>query len=354
MADDQTEKPTPKKLREAREKGQVSKSTDLTQSMLFITGATVLSFTGPDLVEQLKAFMIESFSPKLLAGAMDPSMLIARLGNASIKFLLLSLPLLMALAFMAIAINFVQLQGLLFAPEAIAPKFEKLNPVAGLQSLLFKPKTYLELVKNLLKFIIIFWLAYSTLSSVLRDLVISSRLSLAHIAAFGPKLLFNLLFKVGGVFVVFGAADFALQKQIFIKGLMMSKEEVKREYKEEEGDPHVKSHRKAMYMALLRESATKQVPKAKAVIVNPTHIAVALQYEDAHMNAPRVVAKGEMFLAKKIIEIAKSHNVPVIRNITLARSLFTLELEEEIPEEMYETVAEILNLASRLTNDNQN
>jgi flagellar biosynthetic protein FlhB len=135
---------------------------------------------------------------------------------------------------------------------------------------------------------------------------------------------------------------------------MMSKEEIKQEYKEEEGDPHVKGHRKALYMALLRENAVKQVPKAKAVVVNPTHIAVALQYEEAQMNAPRIAAKGEMFLAQKIIEIAKRHNVPVIRNITLARSLFTLELEEEIPEELYETVAEILNLASRLANDNQN
>jgi len=133
---------------------------------------------------------------------------------------------------------------------------------------------------------------------------------------------------------------------------MMSKEEIKREYKEEEGDPHVKGYRKALYMALLRENATKQVPTAKAVVVNPTHIAVALQYEDTHMNAPRVVAKGEMLLAQKIIQIAKSHNVPVIRNIKLARSLFTLELEEEIPEELYETVAEILNLASRLENEN--
>ncbi|WP_035351862.1 EscU/YscU/HrcU family type III secretion system export apparatus switch protein [Edaphobacter aggregans] len=352
MADDKTEKPTPKRLRDARKKGQVSKSSDLTQSVLFLTAATVLSFTGPALVEQLKAFMIESFSPKLMAGSLDPGMLMTRIGNASIKFLLLSMPLLAALAIAAIAVNFLQLQGFLFAPEALTPNFTKLNPVTGLQNILFKPKTYLELVKNLLKFIIILWLAYSTLSSFLRDLIVSGRLGIAQIAGIGPPLLFHLLFKVGGVFLLFGAADFAMQKQLFMKGLMMSKEEIKREYKEEEGDPHVKGHRKALYMALLRENATKQVPKAKAVVVNPTHIAVALQYEDTHMNAPRVVAKGEMLLAQKIIQIAKSHNVPVIRNIKLARSLFTLELEEEIPEELYETVAEILNLASRLENEN--
>ena len=354
MTGDKTEKPTPKKLRDARKKGQVSKSTDLTQSVLFLTAAAVLSFTGAALVEQLKAFMIESFSPRLLTGVLDTGSLVTRIGNASTKFLLLSLPLLMGLAIAAIAANFAQLQGLLFVPSALSPKFSKLNPVAGLQNILFKPKTYLELVKNLLKFIIIFWLAYSTLSSALRNLIVSSRLDIAQIASFGPTLLFSLLFKVGGVFLLFGAADYALQKKLFMKNLMMSKEEIKQEYKEEEGDPHVKGHRKALYMALLRENAVKQVPKAKAVVVNPTHIAVALQYEETQMNAPRIAAKGEMFLAQKIIEIAKSHNVPVIRNITLARSLFTLELEEEIPEELYETVAEILNLASRLANDNQN
>jgi len=354
MADDKTEKPTPKKLSDARQKGQIAKSADLTQSVLFLTAGAMLSFTGPALVDQLKAFMIESFSPNLLSVTVDTNLLLTRLGNASIKFLLLSLPFVMGLAVAAIAVNFAQLQGLIFSPEALTPKFEKLNPVAGLQNILFKPKTYIELIKSLLKFIIVFWLAYSTLSSFLRDLIVSSRLNMTEIAAFGPMLLFSLLFKIGGVFLIFGAADFALQKWQFTKSMMMSKEEIKQEFKDQEGDPHVKSHRKAEYMALMRENAVKQVPKAKAVVVNPTHIAVALQYEEEHMNAPRVVAKGETFLAKKIIEIAKNNNVPVIRNIMLARSLFTLDIDQEIPEELYETVAEILNLASRLTNDNKN
>jgi flagellar biosynthesis protein FlhB len=354
MADDKTEKPTPKKLAEARKKGQVSKSADLTQSVLFLTAATVLSFTGPTLVDQLKAFMIDSLDPKLLAGSLDPNLFAARIGNASIKFLLLSMPLLMALMMAGVAVNFAQMKGLIFVPDAFSPKFEKLNPLAGLQNILLKPKTYLELVKNLLKFIIIFWLAYSTLMSSLRDLVVSSRLGIEQIASFGPKLMFGLLFKVGGAFVLFGAADFALQQKMFLKGLMMSKEEIKQEFKNDEGDPEVKGHRRALQMELARESAAKRVPKAKAVIVNPTHLAVALEYDEASMNAPRVAAKGEMFLAQTIIEIAKKHNVPVIRNIMLARSLYSLEIEDEIPEELYEAVAEILNLVTRLEKNNEN
>ena len=352
MADDKTEQPTPKKLSEARKKGQVAKSTDLTQSVLFLTAAIIFSFTGPAFVDQLKAFMIESFSSNLLSVTVDANALLSRAENASVKFLLLSMPLLLGLVIAAIAANLAQLQGIIFSAEALTPKFDKLNPIAGLQNILFKPKTYIELIKSLLKFIIILWLAYSTLSFALRDLVISSRLDMEQIAGLGPKLLFNLLFKIGGVFLIFGAADFALQKWQFTKSMMMSKEEIKQEYKNEEGDPHAKGHRKAEYMAMMRENAVKQVPKARAVVVNPTHIAVALQYEEERMGAPRVVAKGETFLAKTIIEIAKSNNVPVVRNIMLARSLFTLEIEEEVPEELYETVAEILNLASRLNNDN--
>lgn len=354
MADDKTEKPTPKRLADARKKGQISKSTDLTQSVLFLIAGGVLYFTGPTLVGQLKGFMIDSFSPKLLAGAIDPGVLIDRLGNAATKFLLLSAPLLMGLVVAALAVNFAQIRGFVFASQVLTPKFEKLNPVTGLQNILLKPKTYTELIKNLLKFVIVLWLAYSTLTGELRDLILASRVGIAQVAALVPRLIFAILFKVGGAFLIFGAADFALQRYLFMKGLMMSKEEIKREYKEQEGDPHIKGHRKALYMSLLRENAVKQVPKAKAVVVNPTHLAVALQYEEAEMNAPRVIAKGEMHLAARIVEIAKKHDVPVLQNIPLARTLYTLELEEEIPEALYETVAEILNLASRLANDKQN
>ena len=349
MADDKTEQPTPKRLEEARKKGQVFKSADMTQSGLFLTAAAVLSFSGPGLVEALKAFMVESLDSRLLSGTFDPSLLLARIGNASIKFLLLSMPLLMALAIAGAALDFAQMRGLIFAPAVLSPKFTRLNPIAGLQNILFKPKTYLELVKNLLKFVVIFWIAYSTLMSSMRDLIVSSRIGLEQIAQLAPKLLFGLLFKIGGAFLLLGAADFALQKKIFMKGLMMSKDEVKREYKEQEGDPHVKSHRKALHRMMLRENATKRVPQANAVVVNPTHVAVALQYDEAKMNAPQVIAKGEMLLAQKIRRIAERHNVPILRNVELAHTLLALELDEEIPEELYEAVAEILNLAAELT-----
>ncbi|MBB6142583.1 flagellar biosynthesis protein FlhB [Silvibacterium bohemicum] len=350
---DKTEKPTAKKLREARNKGQISKSTDLTQAVLFLVSGAMLSGWGPGLVEQLKKFMIESFDAKLLSGPLDGLLFAHRIGNAGMQFLLLIMPFLAVIMIAAIAVNFAQTQGLIFSPEALSPKFSKLNPIASLQSMFLKPKTYIELAKTLLKFVIIFWLAYSTVKPDLRDLIVSSRISLERVASFVPILLFALFFKVGGAFLIFGAADFAIQKKLYMKELMMSKEEIKQEYKEQEGDPHVKHERKHLQMKMLQQAAPNRVPQAKVVVVNPTHIAVALEYDELTMNAPRMVAKGQMQLAKKIIDIAKMHQVPVVRNIPLARSLFTLDLDEEVPEDLYNAVAEILNFVAKLEETNE-
>jgi flagellar biosynthetic protein FlhB len=351
---DKTEKPTPKKLKEAREKGQVSKSNDLTQAVLFLVSGAMLSGWGPGLVEQLKKFMIDSFDAKLLSSPLDGLLFAQRITNAGLKFLLLMMPFLAALMVAAIAVNFAQTQGLLFSPAALSPKFSKLNPIAALQGMLLKPKTYIELVKTILKFVIIAWLAYSTLMPELKDLILSSRIGLSEVASFAPMLLFKLLFKVGGVFLFFGAADFAIQKKLYMNELMMSKEDIKQEDKEQEGDPHLKGERKHLMRSLLQGAATKRVPQAKAVIVNPTHIAVAIEYDEQIMNAPRLAAKGQLQVAKQIVEIAKKHQIPIIRNIPLARSLFTLELDQEVPEDLYEAVAEILNFVAKLENTNEN
>ncbi len=348
MADEKTEKPTPKKLEEAKKKGQVLKSQDLTQSAMFLTAGTVMYAAGPMLVDGLKGFMRESFSAKVMEGNFTAEALTARFGDAFFRFLLLSAPLLGALVVAALAANAAQLRGINFAPEVFTPKFEKFNPAAGLQRLFLEMRPYLELVKSLVKFAVVLGLAYTTLYGHLRDLILVSRVDIKHTAQLAPTLLFEILFKVGGAFIVLGAADFGLQFFLYKKQLMMSKEEVKQEHKNSEGDPHVKAHRKALHAAMLRESALKQVPKAQAVLVNPTHIAVALRYDGGQAGAPRVVAKGEMELAEKIREIAREHKVPILRNVPLARSLNTLELEEEIPEELYVSVAEVLNLVARL------
>jgi len=273
--------------------------------------------------------------------------MLSRMGFAWSKFLVLSAPLLGALVVAAVAANFVQVKAL-FAAEIIKPKFEKLNPLAGFKNIFFSSRTYIELVKNLIKFGVIFWVLYSSIKGSMRDIIPIASMRLDQTAALAGSLISGLLYKVGVVFLILGGADYMIQKKLHMKNMMMSKEEVKQEYKEQEGDPHVKHMRKHLFEQLMHESVAHNVPKATAVIANPTHLAVALRYDEAAMQAPTVTAKGQDSMALRIIDIAKEHKVPVVRNIGLAHTLFDLEIGHEIPEDMYEAVAEILNFVYQL------
>lgn len=347
MAGDKSEQPTPKRMNEARKKGQVFKSRDFIQSLLFITAAAVLAAGGPTYFTELSDLMKQFFQPDMMRGDMPMNAMLSRMGFAWSKFLVLSAPLLGALVVAAVAANFVQVKAL-FAAEIIKPKFEKLNPLAGFKNIFFSSRTYIELVKNLIKFGVIFWVLYSSIKGSMRDIIPIASMRLDQTAALAGSLISGLLYKVGVVFLILGGADYMIQKKLHMKNMMMSKEEVKQEYKEQEGDPHVKHMRKHLFEQLMHESVAHNVPKATAVIANPTHLAVALRYDEAAMQAPTVTAKGQDSMALRIIDIAKEHKVPVVRNIGLAHTLFDLEIGHEIPEDMYEAVAEILNFVYQL------
>ena len=347
MAGDKSEQPTPKRMNEARKKGQVFKSRDFIQSLLFITAAAVVAAGGPAYFTELSDLMKQFFQPDMMRGDMPMNAMLSRMGFAWSKFLVLSAPLLGALVVAAVAANFVQVKAL-FAAEIIKPKFEKLNPLAGFKNIFFSSRTYIELVKNLIKFGVIFWVLYSSIKGSMRDIIPIASMRLDQTASLAGSLISSLLYKVGVVFLILGGADYMIQKKLHMKNMMMSKEEVKQEYKEQEGDPHVKHMRKHLFEQLMHESVAHNVPKATAVIANPTHLAVALRYDEAAMQAPTVTAKGQDSMALKIIDIAKEHKVPVVRNIGLAHTLFDLEIGHEIPEDMYEAVAEILNFVYQL------
>ena len=347
MAGDKSEQPTPKRMNEARKKGQVFKSRDFIQSLLFITAAAVVAAGGPAYFTELSDLMKQFFQPDMMRGDMPMNAMLSRMGFAWSKFLVLSAPLLGALVVAAVAANFVQVKAL-FAAEIIKPKFEKLNPLAGFKNIFFSSRTYIELVKNLIKFGVIFWVLYSSIQGSMRDIIPIASMRLDQTASLAGSLISSLLYKVGVVFLILGGADYMIQKKLHMKNMMMSKEEVKQEYKEQEGDPHVKHMRKHLFEQLMHESVAHNVPKATAVIANPTHLAVALRYDEAAMQAPTVTAKGQDSMALKIIDIAKEHKVPVVRNIGLAHTLFDLEIGHEIPEDMYEAVAEILNFVYQL------
>jgi flagellar biosynthesis protein FlhB len=347
MPGEKTEQPTPKRIKESRKKGEIFKSKDIIQALLFMTAAAVLTTGGPAYVSELADLMKQFFQPAVMRGDMPLNAMLARMGYAWSKFLVLSAPLLAALVVAGAAGNFMQVK-VLFSPDIIKPKFEKLNPLNGFKNVFFSPNTYIELIKNLIKFGVVFWVLYSAIKGSLRDIVPTAGMRLDQTAALAARLMSSILFKVGGVFVILGAADYMIQKKLYMKKIMMSREEVKQEYKEQEGDPHVKHMRKHLFEQLMRGSVARNVPRATAIVANPTHLAVAIRYEESTMQAPRVTAKGQDAMALKIIEIAREHKVPVIRNIGLAHSLIDLEVGHDIPEDLYEAVAEVLNFVYQL------
>jgi len=347
VSEQKTEKPTPKKLREARKKGQVAKSRDITQSLLFLTSVAVLAIGGPPLINGAKALFTDSFRPELLAGELRGDEVIRRLAFAGGQMLFFSGPFLAAVTLVAVTAELLQVQAL-FAPEVIQFKFDKLNFIKGLQTIFFKPKTYLELVKNLVKFALVSGLMYFVIRGSLRDIILSAGANPETIGKLAASLLFTLLFRAGVLFLALGAADFFLQKKLHLKELMMSKYEVKKEHKEDEGDPHIRHQRRHLHQEILAQSMAQNVPRASVVVVNPTHLAVAIEYDELSMNAPQVTAKGRETVAKKIRELAEKSGVPITRDVPLAHSLFQVELGSEIPEELYEAVAEVLNWVYQL------
>ena len=347
MSDQKTEKPTPKKLREARKKGQVAKSKDITQSLLFLAFMAALTTAGPALITGAKALFTDSFRPELLTGQLRGDEVIRRLGYAGGQWIMFSAPFLAAVTVVAMAVEFLQVQAL-FAPEAIKFKPEKLNFIKGLENIFFKPKTYLELVKNLVKFALVIGLLYFVVRGSLRDIILTAGANPETTGKLAASLSLTLLFRVGVLFLLLGAADYFLQKKLHLKELMMSKDEVKREYKEDEGDPHIRHQRRHLHQEILAQNMVQNVPRANVVVVNPTHLAIAIQYDELSMNAPQVTAKGQETMAKKIRDLAEKSGVPVTRNVPLAHSLFQVDLGSEIPEELYEAVAEVLNWVYQL------
>lgn len=345
MADDKSEQPTPKKLRDARKKGQVMHSKDLSSAFIFAVAVLVLLKSGPQMSENLKAFMKMSFE-SAVAQPWNGAEL-ERLRIEGFKtFAIVLAPLLGGVFAAALAINFLQ-SGAIFTLDPLKPTFNKLNPLEGFKRM-FSMKGIVQLVKSTVILIAVFFLAYQVVKSSLRPILLTSGADLLKSFDFAQGIVSTLLMRTVIFMVIVGGGDFMYQRWQFNKDMMMSKEEVKNEYKEQEGDPHYKSKRKQMHKELAMGNMLKNARKADVVIVNPTHYAVAIKYDKKERGAPVVVAKGERVMAEKIREIAKEEGIPVMRNVGLAQALMKVEVDDIIPEDLYETVAEVLNWVYKL------
>ena len=342
---DKTEDPTPKRLRESKKKGQVAKSQDATQAFLFIVGFGVLIAIGPGITEKLKILMRQYFELAVNADLRPDAY--HTLGVDLIFTMLgLVLPLMAASFVTAAFISFIQV-GSLFTIDPLKPDMKKLNPMSKFKQW-FSPQILVELLKNIIKMSVVFFLAYQIIKASLRALILTVGGEPANLGSILRDMVTTFTFRAAAVFVVIAAADFAFQKKMHMKGLKMSKDEVKREYKEDEGDPHFKSKRKHLMQELVMNNQMSRVKKATAVIVNPTRIAVAIFYDKQKGGAPEIVAKGERLIADQIRELAKEAGVPIMRNMSLAQALNRLEVGDQVPEELYEAVAEVLNFVYKM------
>jgi len=342
---EKTEEATPKKLRDAKKKGQVAKSKDLTAAFMFLAGFGVLLSTGGTMSKELKSFMtlaltsfydIDAF-PTVVGGIMKESLVAMGLSVAA--------PL--GAAFV-IALLFSYLQvGSMFTMDPLMPKLSKINPIDGFKNM-FKLKTFIELIKSTIKLVIAILLAYLVVKASLRDIYLSILAPLPDTIRLVTIILQRIVYRVGGAFLILAVADYAYQKWQFKKDMMMTKDETKREYKAEEGDPQIKGQRKQIHYEMVMQGGVQQVKNADAIVTNPEHLALAIKYDESQMNAPTIVAKGQRLWAEKIIEMAKKHNIPIMRNIPLAHALNKFEVGDEIPEELYEAVAEVLVFVQEL------
>ena len=341
---EKTEEATPQRLQEARKKGQVSKSQDILAAMGFLVTFVVLALTLSGTIDRMREFIITCIYAGTSNGGLPA---VVNVTFNAISFILITvMPVLGASAVIAIAANYMQV-GFIFTTHPLKPDIKKINPISGLKNM-FSKKKFVELIKQLLKFTIITYVCYSAVKDNVRDIVVSQRVPLETSMMLASQIIWDLAIKVAIVFFIIAAADFFYQRWQFKKDMMMSKYDVKQEYKQSEGDPEMKGQRKALAEELIMHGSQQNVANADAVVTNPTHIAVAIKYDENKGGAPQIVAKGMRKHAEKIKEIARDAGVPIMRNVPLAQALNKLEIGEDIPEELYDAVAEVLNFVYEL------
>ena len=329
------------KLQKARKEGQVVKSKDFSTALSLMIMFVVIVKIAPFIWDQITKLFVLIYE-QIPTAHLEQIGLTYLMTVTLLPTLLIILPILFLAAFIAILGDFIQV-GPLVTTTPLMPKLDKLNPTSYFKNL-FSPKTLFELVKNVVKVVllgVIGWMVYkSHLETILSLIAIDN--SFAIMMEFG-SLVTDFVMKAGMAFLIIACADYGMIRWKFMNDQKMSFKEVKDEYKNQEGDPHVKAALRQRRQQMLQKGMMDAVPDADFVVTNPTHVACALKYEQDSMESPKLVAKGTELIAKKIIEIAREHDVPVIENPPVARALFRLvEPNAYIPPDLYKAVAEIL------------
>lgn len=347
---EKTEKATPKKLRDARKKGQVAKSQDFSSAFTFVVSISTVIVTSGFIFQQLGSYIINMFRRSALGDVNINDVAGGLIKEAIQTIVACSLPVLIITVFTGLLTSFL-IVGPLFSMEAMKPDIKRLNPVTNLKNI-FKFKTLFELLKSVFKITGAFVLIWSVVYQSIPEIIATAALPVPVTLKIFTTFLLKVILRVGIFFMAVAIADLVFQKKNFAKEMKMEKFEVKQEYKDTEGDPQLKGQRRKVAQEIAYQEGPGGVRKARALITNPIHIAVALDYELEEDPAPLIITMGKGIIADRMVNIANENNIPIMRNVELAQKLFEKgEIGDYIPEETYEAVSEILRWLESLENE---
>lgn len=342
---DKTEEPTDKKRRDARNKGQVARSQELNAAFVLLAGFFAIRLLWEDIYTDIADYSAYIFANLATTTVSAESAMQIFLGIVEL-LAKTAFPIMLGITIIGLGINFYQV-GLVISTEKLEPKLDNLNPINGFGRI-FSKRSLVEMIKSLFKILIIgfflYWYLKDEIPFTPYFIFYDLPYSLAEIA----DKIFTMAFQVIGVIIVLGIADYAYQIWQTTQDLKMTKQEVKDEYKQTEGDPQIKGKIRQKQRQMAMSRMMQEVPKADVIVTNPTHFAVALLYEQG-MSAPKVIAKGQDLVAQRIKDIARENNVAIVENKPLARALFdTVEIGGFVPEALYKAVAEVLAYVYKL------
>ncbi|MCL6453468.1 MAG: flagellar biosynthesis protein FlhB [Alicyclobacillus sp.] len=347
FAEEKTERATPKRRRDARRQGQVARSGELTSAVVLLAGIVVLRISAAKVWGGWLSFMTQSFGASASPAEWTNGHLLAVVHQVVWLMLELLGPVLGTVLVVGGAVGFAQV-GPLFLPNLLLPKWSRVNPLEGVKRL-WSRRTLVEAAKALVKLCITAGVAYAGAQRISGTVAQLMQVDVRALAGVLGQLMFQMVMEIAALFVVLAFLDYLFQRLEFERSIRMSREEIRQEYRQQEGNPIIRSQLRQRGRRLAMRRMMQEVPKADVVVTNPTHLAVALRYDAQTMHAPQVIAKGKDEIAAKIRETARSANVPVMENRPLARALYQdVEIGEFVPEALFRAVAEVLAAVYRM------
>ncbi len=338
---EKTEKATPKKLKDARKKGQIAKAQDMPAALTFVVSIMGTLAAVTYIYQNLTSFLLLMFKEAASSGGEIEQKAGSYFILAAQLILNTSLPIMGIVCFVGVLVSFL-VNGPVFSLEALKFDLKKLNPIDGIKNK-FKMKVLVELLKSMAKITGAGIIIYLVVLKSLPNIIATVLMPVIGAASVVHDFLFSAVLQVGIFFLLVALFDLAFQRSNFAKEMKMEKFEIKQEYKDTEGDPMIKGRRRELSREIAYQDGPRSAKKARAIITNPTHIAVALKYNPPEEVAPIILTMGRGYIAEQIIKIGVENNIPIMRNVDLARELYSKgKISDYIPEDTYEAVAEIL------------